>query len=129
RRPGTEDQAPTSLQSAGSPRRTAVFAVRTGMQDGIECKSNFPCGIFVPLIGTRLYSRKRGDGTFMAAIAAVAQISTAGRVAAWTGESRRLGLDQDLQLIERCLGGEQAAWEDLVKVHTRRVYAICCRFT
>jgi RNA polymerase sigma-70 factor (ECF subfamily) len=38
-------------------------------------------------------------------------------------------LDQDIQLIERCLGGEEAAWEDLVKIHTRRVYAICCRFT
>ncbi len=25
--------------------------------------------------------------------------------------------------------GEDAAWEDLVKVHTRRVYAICYRFT
>ena len=36
---------------------------------------------------------------------------------------------QDIQLIERCLGGEEAAWEDLVKVHTRRVYAICYRFT
>ena len=33
------------------------------------------------------------------------------------------------QLVERCLGGEEAAWEDLVKVHTRRVYSICYRFT
>ena len=38
-------------------------------------------------------------------------------------------MNQDLQLIERCLNGEEAAWEDLVKVHTRRVYAICYRFT
>jgi len=38
-------------------------------------------------------------------------------------------LDVDSQLVERCLGGEQAAWEDLVKVHTRRVYSICYRFT
>lgn len=48
---------------------------------------------------------------------------------AWTGERRELLLDQDLQLIERCLSGEEAAWEDLVKVHTRRVFAICYRFT
>jgi RNA polymerase sigma-70 factor (ECF subfamily) len=27
------------------------------------------------------------------------------------------------------MDGEEAAWEDLVKVHTRRVYAICYRFT
>lgn len=70
----------------------------------------------------------------MAAIAAVAQITTPGPAPAWAGgavrgERRRPGLDQDIELIERCLGGEEAAWEDLVKVHTRRVYAICCRFT
>ena len=38
-------------------------------------------------------------------------------------------VDADTQLVERCLGGEDAAWEDLVKVHTRRVYSICYRFT
>ena len=38
-------------------------------------------------------------------------------------------LDADVQLVERCLGGQEAAWEDLVKVHTRRVYSICYRFT
>ncbi len=37
-------------------------------------------------------------------------------------------LDSDSQLIERCLCGEEAAWEDLVKVYTRRVYSICYRF-
>jgi RNA polymerase sigma-70 factor (ECF subfamily) len=31
--------------------------------------------------------------------------------------------------VGRCLVGEQAAWEELVKTHTRRVYAICYRFT
>ena len=38
-------------------------------------------------------------------------------------------LDADLNLVERCLGGSDNAWEDLVKLHTRRVYAICYRFT
>ena len=38
-------------------------------------------------------------------------------------------LDADLQLVERCLSGQEAAWEDLVRVHTRRVYSICYRFT
>ena len=33
-------------------------------------------------------------------------------------------LDADVQLVERCLGGQEAAWEDLVRVHTRRVYYI-----
>lgn len=66
----------------------------------------------------------------MAAVATVRQISTAAPLATpkaslWWGCT----LDQDLQLIERCLNGEEAAWEDLVKVHTRRVYSICFRFT
>ena len=38
-------------------------------------------------------------------------------------------LDADVQLVERCLSGQEATWEDLVKVHTRRVYSICYRFT
>lgn len=38
-------------------------------------------------------------------------------------------LDADSSLVERCLRGEEAAWEDLVKTHTRRVYGICYRFT
>ncbi len=38
-------------------------------------------------------------------------------------------LDPDSTLVERCLRGEDAAWEDMVKTHTRRVYAICYRFT
>jgi RNA polymerase sigma-70 factor (ECF subfamily) len=38
-------------------------------------------------------------------------------------------LDVETSLVERCLAGEQGAWEDLVKLHTKRVYAICYRFT
>jgi RNA polymerase sigma-70 factor, ECF subfamily len=38
-------------------------------------------------------------------------------------------LDSEALLIERCLSGEDAAWEDLVKLYTRRVYAVCFRFT
>src|SRR6266852_1365104 len=38
-------------------------------------------------------------------------------------------LDADTHLVERCLSGQDAAWEDLVKLHTRRVYSICYRFT
>jgi RNA polymerase sigma-70 factor, ECF subfamily len=43
--------------------------------------------------------------------------------------ARKTSLDSDNALIERCLAGEEAAWEELVRVHTRRVYAICYRFT
>jgi RNA polymerase sigma-70 factor, ECF subfamily len=39
------------------------------------------------------------------------------------------GTDFDAQLVERCLLGDENAWEDLVKTHTRRVYSICYRFT
>jgi RNA polymerase sigma-70 factor (ECF subfamily) len=38
-------------------------------------------------------------------------------------------LDADAQLVERCLTGQDTAWEDLVKLHTRRVYGVCYRFT
>lgn len=72
----------------------------------------------------------------MAATATVGQINTtpyfgaraSAPLAAGAGWSRPF-LDADTQLVERCLSGEQAAWEDLVKVHTRRVYSICYRFT
>src|SRR5580698_5182071 len=38
-------------------------------------------------------------------------------------------LDADTTLVERCLSGEDAAWEELVRLHTRRVYGLCYRFT
>jgi len=44
-------------------------------------------------------------------------------------EERESSLDREQQLIERCLNGQQAAWDELVKLHTARVYGICYRFT
>jgi RNA polymerase sigma-70 factor, ECF subfamily len=38
-------------------------------------------------------------------------------------------LDSDSSLVSRCLRGDEAAWEDLVRLHTRKVYALCYRFT
>jgi len=38
-------------------------------------------------------------------------------------------LDPESLVVERCLRGEQSAWDELIKTHTRRVYAICYRFT
>src|SRR5689334_19888910 len=38
-------------------------------------------------------------------------------------------LDPDSNLVERCLAGEDTAWEELIKLHTRRVYGLCYRFT
>ncbi len=35
----------------------------------------------------------------------------------------------DLSLVSRCLRGEENAWEDLIRVHSRRVYGLCFRFT
>jgi RNA polymerase sigma-70 factor (ECF subfamily) len=78
----------------------------------------------------------------MAATATVAQVNTRAQIAAaaatWIrpfsfgerfDEQRTALLTADNQLVERCLGGEEAAWEDLIRVHTRRVYSICYRFT
>jgi RNA polymerase sigma-70 factor (ECF subfamily) len=49
----------------------------------------------------------------------------------WGGGERTAErrLDPDAQLVARCLAGEEAAWEELVRVHTRRVYSVCYRFT
>lgn len=44
-------------------------------------------------------------------------------------QQQRPCLDADSQLVERCLKGDETAWEDLVREHTRRVYSICYRFT
>lgn len=67
------------------------------------------------------------------AAATIAQVGMgwAGTPATTWATTRRLDyrLDADTQLVERCLSGDDAAWEDLVKVHTRRVYSICYRFT
>lgn len=32
-------------------------------------------------------------------------------------------------LVKRCLGGDSAAWEEIVRSHNRRIYNICYRFT
>jgi RNA polymerase sigma-70 factor (ECF subfamily) len=38
-------------------------------------------------------------------------------------------LDSDSSLVSRCLRGDEPAWEELVRLHTRKVYALCYRFT
>src|SRR5260370_32675404 len=68
---------------------------------------------------------------------ASAAISIHMTAAPWRGGGRsrdcqnliEKSLDQDSSLVERCLSGEDAAWEDLVRIHTRRVYGLCYRFT
>lgn len=57
----------------------------------------------------------------------------------WTGLAKRMTavelsragnrLDHDSSLVERCLEGDDSAWEELVREHTRRVYGLCYRFT
>ncbi|HZL57542.1 MAG TPA: sigma-70 family RNA polymerase sigma factor [Bryobacteraceae bacterium] len=41
----------------------------------------------------------------------------------------KTNVDSDSTLVERCLSGDDAAWEQLVRLHTRRVYGLCYRFT
>lgn len=38
-------------------------------------------------------------------------------------------LNAEIQLVARCLAGEQSAWDEMVQGYTKRVYAICYRFT
>ena len=52
----------------------------------------------------------------------------------WTGfpGARNLverTLAPDHSLTARCLNGDETAWEDLVRLHTRQVYGLCFRFT
>jgi len=36
---------------------------------------------------------------------------------------------EDPQLVARCLGGEESAWEELLGAHNRKIYNLCYRFT
>jgi RNA polymerase sigma-70 factor (ECF subfamily) len=47
----------------------------------------------------------------------------------WSAWGATQRLDTDADLVERCLAGEQGAWDELIKTHTKRVYALCYRFT
>lgn len=38
-------------------------------------------------------------------------------------------LDPDSSLVSRCLAGDETAWEELVRLHTRKVYGLSYRFT
>jgi RNA polymerase sigma-70 factor (ECF subfamily) len=52
-----------------------------------------------------------------------------GFVSVGAGKPTSHGLDLDYTLVQRCLSGDAAGWEELVRVHTRRVYGLCYRFT
>lgn len=65
--------------------------------------------------------------------AAIAQISLPKTAPGNVALSRGIAgaariLDADSQVVERCLSGDEGAWENLIQSHTRRVYAICYRF-
>jgi|SRR5581483_7083615 len=47
----------------------------------------------------------------------------------WSAWGAAQRLDTDTDLVARCLAGEQGAWDELIKTHTKRVYALCYRFT
>jgi RNA polymerase sigma-70 factor, ECF subfamily len=38
-------------------------------------------------------------------------------------------LDPESNIVSRCLSGDETAWEQFVRLHTRQVYALCYRFT
>ena len=38
-------------------------------------------------------------------------------------------MENDLELLKRCLAGENQAWESLLRTHNRKVYSLCYRFT
>ena len=38
-------------------------------------------------------------------------------------------MENDLELLKRCLAGENRAWESLLRTHNRKIYNLCYRFT
>ncbi len=38
-------------------------------------------------------------------------------------------MENDLELLKRCLTGNNQAWESLLRNHNRKVYSLCYRFT
>jgi len=38
-------------------------------------------------------------------------------------------VEQEQELLDRCLAGEDSAWEALLKAHSRKIYNLCYRFT
>jgi RNA polymerase sigma-70 factor (ECF subfamily) len=38
-------------------------------------------------------------------------------------------VEQEPELLNRCLAGEDSAWEALLKAYTRKIYNLCYRFT
>jgi RNA polymerase sigma-70 factor (ECF subfamily) len=38
-------------------------------------------------------------------------------------------VEQEQELLKRCLAGDDSAWEDLLRIHTQKIYNLCYRFT
>ena len=38
-------------------------------------------------------------------------------------------MEEDQELLNRCLAGEDSAWEELLRAYTRKIYNLCYRFT
>ena len=38
-------------------------------------------------------------------------------------------MEQEQELLDRCLAGEDSAWEVLLRAYTRKIYNLCYRFT
>jgi RNA polymerase sigma-70 factor (ECF subfamily) len=57
-----------------------------------------------------------------------AQIPVRASFAGYVGGPGR-ALESDSTLVKRCIEGEEAAWEEMVKTHSRRIYGLCYRFT
>jgi RNA polymerase sigma factor (sigma-70 family) len=49
----------------------------------------------------------------------------------WNREREGAGalVHVDAEVISRCLNGDNPAWEEIVRLHTKRVYNFCYRFT
>lgn len=76
------------------------------------------------LLPTPSFGARRGKRPPPAALRPAAAAVPAARGVALAGINV-----QDRQLVDRCLSGDAAAWEEVVRLHSRRIYNLCFRFT
>ncbi|MBY0503483.1 MAG: sigma-70 family RNA polymerase sigma factor [Bryobacteraceae bacterium] len=88
-----------------------------------------PVLTFQPFAQAELSIDSRGGGFSGGLIAWGTQSAPSGAVEKRLDNIFASDANADTELVERCLAGEEAAWENLVRLHTKRVYSIAYRFT
>ncbi len=110
--PGVRPTAPPALKS----RTGASWQKKPAVQDRSDAGAGLP--------GPRLTGAHSEDRPKRGEVRLLNPDSTK------PGSTNQAPLEIDWTLVvHRCLDGDSGAWADLVRVHHRRVYGLCYRFT